>query len=232
MEDRILEVFKKPETREQAEAFLERANKLLQNYNAVAQAIGELAMVWAALDAAVDELFEPLLECSDAQVACILVENINARCEMVKKLLHVEPLPPKWVEWVEALLGRTSGELASRRNRFIHDNWTINSERATRSDKRAKVGKAQSRQKRALKFRTEHDANVEEIDRLAQQVITVALALKVATKSLRAWRTQGRRPRVLKQWLPASKQGARMLNYLADGEAFEKLLVRLQYEFD
>jgi len=241
-EDLILKLFRRPESLkpeklepediEYLEAFLSSAEKLVGAHDAIAQSIGELALGWAALDTAVDELFEPLLECSEGQVACILVENIGTRCEMVKKLLHAEGLPPKWVTWVEALLNRSSRELAALRNRYIHDSWRITAEQSFRNDKRAKLGKSQSRQKRKLSFKTEHETSVKDIKRLTERVFTVSSALGVAAKGLRTWRVEGKRPRVLKQWLPAGKPGARMLNYQADTKALEKPLVPLQYEFD
>jgi hypothetical protein len=240
--DLILKLFQKPESLnpdklkpediELLEALLKGAEGIIGAHNAITQSIGGLALAWAALDSRVDELFEPLLECSEAQVTCILVENIGTRCEMVKKLLHVDPLPPQWVEWAEALLNRTSGELASLRNRCIHDSWRISAERATRTHKKARVGKAQSRQKRLLSLKTEHETSAEDIKHLTERIATVSIALHAAKKSLLLWRSQGKRPRVSKQWLPASKPGARMLNYQADAKALEKPLLRLRYEFD
>jgi hypothetical protein len=129
-------------------------------------------------------------------------------------------------------LNRTGGELAALRNRYIHDSWTIVGSLMTRVDKRAKLEKPQSHRRKALRFKTRHDTTNTDLERLTERVHTVAIALQVATKSLRLWRSEGRRPRVWKQWLPASKPNARMLNYLAESAALEKPLHRLRYEFD
>src|SRR5438309_11183139 len=96
---------------------------LLDNADKHAAALGFLATAWAGLDTRVHSLFEPLLGCSEAQVACSLVENFPLRCERLKKRLHAQPLPEKWTQQCEGLLSRASSELASNRNRYIQDGW-------------------------------------------------------------------------------------------------------------
>lgn len=160
-------------------ATLDRAGAVIDRHQKNLVAVGRLATAWAGLDTAVDSLFEPLLDCSEAQVACILVENVSARCDMLKRLLHVEPLSPSFTDWVTSLLNRASAELAPLRNRYIHDASVVTHAAVHRTDKRAKIGKLQSRQKRSLIYKTVHEVKSEDIERLSDCISTVTLALKV-----------------------------------------------------
>lgn len=213
-------------------ATIERATATLERHHKQMTAVGGLAMAWAGLDATVDELFEPLLGCSEAQVACIRVENIGTRCDMLKKLLHVEPLAPSFTDWVTALLQRASGELAALRNRYIHDAWTVNHKAAVRTEHRAALLKPQSRQRRKLAYKTTHVTAPEEIKRVSECVGTVSMALKAAAQLLKRWRSGGPRPRVPRQWLPASKPTARCTDFLFDPAAFYRPLRPLRFELD
>lgn len=101
--------------------------------------LGQLCMSWAALDRVIDDLFEPLLDCSAAQVASIVtnVDNISARCDILKRFLHLEPVGDEFREWLVAVLNRVSNELAPLRNRYIHDHWSVKLDAIVRTDKRA-----------------------------------------------------------------------------------------------
>lgn len=217
---------------DQVKRTLDKASAMLAKRDEYAVAVGNLASAWAGLDHRVDELFEPLLNCSEEKVACITVENIATRCEMLKKLLHTERLPSKWTAWVEGLLNRTANELAPLRNRFIHDSWGMSKTGFLRIDKRAKVGKVQSRQRPKLTYKTEHPTSVEDVYKLTMCVGTVSFALWAATHTLRLWRLEGRRLRLSRQWLPASMPTARCSNMIVNGSAPHRPSVRLTYEYD
>lgn len=217
---------------EQVRATLGRVKAVLDRNDQLTAAVGRLAMAWAGLDATIDKLFEPLLQCNEAHVACIRVDNIGTRCDMLKKLLYVEPLPPSFTQWLTALLQRASGELAALRNRYVHDSWTITAEAAIRIDRRAGLTRPQSRQKRELAYKTSHVTKIEELERVAACITTVSMALKAAVQILKRWRSGGPRPRAPRQWLPACKPTARCHDYLFDPEAYYRPLKPLRFEFD
>jgi hypothetical protein len=210
---------------------LDRTGALLDKVDNHAQEIGHLCITWASMDRMIDHLFRPLLGCSAEQVACILVENIDTRCTMLKRLLVVADVPTNWLEWIVALLNRASNELAPLRNRVVHDAWRISENKAMRIDKRAKIAKSQSRGKGQLSFDTEHPMEADEITLLDQKVSTVAIALRVAAIALDRWQIEGRFPELDPQWLPACKLAARCPDYQLDGESPEKPFAPLHFEF-
>ena len=84
------------------------------HFNGHYAALGRLCWTFADLDHAIDTLFEPLLQCSDVQVACMMVENISTRCTQLVRLIHLENnLEGDFASWLVELLNRTSGELTT-----------------------------------------------------------------------------------------------------------------------
>lgn len=175
--------------------------------------LGELCMTWAALDHMVDALFAPLLQCSKGQVASVVtnVENLSSRCEILKRLIHLEAPSDQWREWFVALLDRVSNELAPLRNRYIHDYWDVKITGITRLDKRAKIGKPQSREAPILTFNTKHVTDPQEVAKLNQRCVAVLVGLSVAGQNLAIWRKTGRPLEPDDLWLPLSKPRARYL---------------------
>jgi hypothetical protein len=225
----LLEMF---DTIEVLQAYVNASAPFVAVIQAHAQSIGNLCISFASLDRAISGLYAPLLQCSAAQAACIVDENISRRTAVAIKLLHLEPLDPDWVDWVSALLRRSDGELGAGRNRYIHDLWQIGQGGTVRVDPRAKLGRPQSHQRPTVQFDTVHPTAEHEIGRLGERVSTVATALAVAKIGLETWRQTGQPPQLDPQWLPACKPQSRCLNYLASGEALELPLVTLEYAFD
>jgi hypothetical protein len=176
-------------------------------------ALGQLSWSFSNLDHRIDCLFEPLLQCSATQVACMMVENIATRCSQLVRLLHLESsLSVEFRDWTIQLLNRVSGELAEERNRNLHDRWKMrwseDEKSVTRIDKRPKIGKAQSRQPVAVTFNQQHLVTPAQIQGLADRMATVSHALEVVMHSLATWRQLGSLPPLDPQWLPASKAKA------------------------
>jgi hypothetical protein len=211
---------------------LEHAQAVIDKARAHSEALGALCVAFSGLDWSITGLYEPLLQCSEAQAACIVDENISHRCAVAVKLLHLEELPAEFVDWASALLHRADGELGSLRNRYVHDAYQISAEGTLRIKRRAELGKPQSHQRRQVTYNTKHPTTVGEIEHVSQRVSTVGAALQAATCYLRTWRQSGQPPQLDPQWLPASKPKARLLNYQANVEALEIPLVPLEYDFD
>ncbi len=173
--------------------------------------LGRLCMTWAALDHQLDALFQPLLECSRKQVAALVgnIDNTAMRCEMLKRLIWVEAPSEAWREWFVKVLDRTSGELASVRNRYVHDTWSIIGQPFTRTDRRAKVLQIQAHQPPQLVFDTKHAAAPGEVEKFVMAVSSVLAALAFATQDLRHWRKTGRPIEPSPQLIPVSMSRAR-----------------------
>lgn len=176
-----------------------------------ALSIGRLCMTWAALDRTVDDLFEPILQCSAAQVASIItnIENISGRCDILKRLLVNDAPSEDYRVWLAGLLGRVSGELAPLRNRYVHDHWTVTNLEIVRLDKRAKIAKPQSRERDTLLFDTRHVTDPDDIDKLTARITLVLAMLAFAEYDLGVWRQTGLPLKPHPQYTEASKPNAR-----------------------
>jgi hypothetical protein len=177
-----------------------------------ARAIGELCISWAALDNAVDSLFEPLLSCDRGTAASVAagMDKLEARIGIIRRLLIHQKLDGPWRDWVEGLFKRILEELAPLRNRYVHDQWTLRKGEPLKIDKRARVLKPQSRQPDQLIFDASNVTPTEAVDRLRAYVDTVLFALEFASGDLKRWRTTGRTPRPLSELIPACKPRTRL----------------------
>lgn len=200
--------------------------------DAHAAALGYLCRSWAGLDARVNQLFEPLLQCSATQIACIVPENVGQRCEALKRLLYIEPIPDPLVAFAVGLLDRVSGELAPLRNRLIHDGWSITKEETSRIDKRAKLGKPQSHQPMTVIHETKHPTQLEEIKHVGSRIGTVQFALWALIHVLRRWRSKGQVPELDVQWLPAATRLSRCVNCIVDPASPDRPQHPLEFELD
>lgn len=175
-------------------------------------AVGQLTWSYAGLDRNIDRLFEPLLQCSPEQVACMMVENISTRCTQLIHLLHLEAKPTQFRAWTEALLNRVSNELSGERNRYLHDHWEMKwsgSEKSvTRTTKRPSLAAPQSRQPKKLTFNKRMPVTVEQLENLSGRMETVSQSLWVARRALATWRRTKRLLPLHPQWIPASKPKA------------------------
>jgi hypothetical protein len=212
----------------------EEVRRMWERYDKHVQSIGQLCITWAVLDSKVDELFEPLLQCSPAQVASLVtnVDTISARCDILRRLITLESPSPEYRKWVIALLNRVTGELAPLRNRYVHDNWSISHEAVVKIDKRAKIGKAQSRMDEELSFNTKEVTPTEVVDKLTGRVRLVFAMLHWAAYDLRHWRRTGQPLKPHPQYIEASKPNARWPT-LQEAEAARRLGPKpSEYVFD
>lgn len=191
-------------------------------------------MAWAALDCLLDDLFEPLLECSTSQVASLMtnVESIGSRCEMLKRLAICEIPESEYRSWLIAVLERVRSELAPLRNRYIHDRWSVNDQEIVRTDKRAKVRKDQGIRPASLSYDTKHVADPMEVDRFTHRVHIVMTGLSFARLHLHSWRTRKFPLTLDPLMLPASMQNARYLTPLEHLEVLARKRPRADYVID
>ncbi len=206
--------------------------EVTEPHRELAERIGFLSMESAGLDVVIDKLFEPLLNCTRAEVASIVPENFDARSAMLKRLLTINEIDDAWQNWIVALLNRVATELAPNRNRVIHDAWQVENGRFRRTQRRAIVGKAQAREPKSLLVDPETEVPLESIDKLITCTGTVSEALKVAVAALRQWRSEGQLPPIDPQWLPASKPNVRCPMFQRPPEWPEKPLIPLRFETD
>lgn len=199
-----------------------------------ARAIGELCIAWAALDHAVDQMLEPLLNCGRDIVACISssMDRTGPRLEIAKRLVVHLNLDDTWQGWLTDIFSRITEELGPLRNRYVHDRWRMKRGEMWRIDSRAQVKKPQANQPKQLFFDSGEVTPVTEVDRLRANIETVTYAIEIATFDLRNWRKTGQLRPLRQQLVPASTRRSRMdhfpLMIIWDGEQ----LPAYNYEVD
>jgi hypothetical protein len=189
--------------------------------SALATQLGFLVMDWSYLDREIDALLVPLLQCTPAEVSCIVsnVENVASRCEIVKRLLVLHLPSSDFREWLVALLDRIARELAPLRNRYIHDNWISRQMRSVRVDKRAKIIRKESRAKPSVQFDAHTATSGADVERLTRAVTAAVDALRYGNDALKAWRLNGEHITLDTYWAPVASAGIRYLNQAEHDEA-------------
>ena len=157
-------------------------------------ALGRLCVAWAVLDRQLNDLLAILLGCSSAAAACIASSNdaVAPRCEMMRKLVYEKPRDVEWIGLFVNLMNLISQDLASKRNRFVHDYWSFTEGTLKRLDRRANISRAQSRTPIALAWDTEHVTAPDEVDLLRGRIEDASFRLHCAQRDLETW-AQGER---------------------------------------
>lgn len=99
-------------------------------------ALGKLCIVWAVLDRKLTDIASVLIGLGPEMTACLFSgsESLNPRSEAIKKLLV--RFPPSadadWCERLRDLIKNIQEKMGPRRNRYVHDEWTITPEATSR----------------------------------------------------------------------------------------------------
>lgn len=155
----------------------------------LSEKLGDLCAHWAALDRTLDVLFEPMLKCDKAKVACITasLDNFAARCEVLKRLITHEPPSDRWRDWLIVMLDFLGGRVAALRNRYIHDTWLVGEGEMARMDKRA----FRKKQPERLEFDITYPDGLPQIHTLIATVWNCKGMMGIAEGELRKWRQTG-----------------------------------------
>lgn len=158
-------------------------------------ALGRLCVISAYVDRLLTDLIQVFLGCTDAQAAIIATQNDRtaSRCKMIKSLA-AENSPGK--AWLAALNGLIDHLFicGEKRNRYVHDQWSVESGSLARKDRRASVKKPQSHGEPKLVFDTKHVTPPEDVTDLAVLYAITAFCLHGAKKDLEAWKQSGQLP--------------------------------------
>lgn len=156
-------------------------------------ALGRLCVAWATIDRQLNDLLGAMIGCSPAVTACITTgtDSVTARCEILGRLAHEDPVSEDWPQLFAKLLKRV-GEQAGKRNRYVHDFWGLSKGTLVRMDRRAFAKKPQSRQPMKIVFDTEHVTPPDEVDQLTEEIGKTAFMLHAALREVRDWRSEHR----------------------------------------
>jgi len=157
-------------------------------------ALGRLCIVWAYVDRLLNDTIQAFLGCSHAQAAIIGTEadSAAARCKMLQNLAFDGSPSEEWRDTFVALIKRLLDEYGPKRNRYIHDYWTVASGTLEKMDRRAAVKRAQSRQPPKLVFNTWQATPPKDVENLAVDLTITALGLQTAIADLTTWKREGR----------------------------------------
>lgn len=153
-------------------------------------ALGRLCVAWATIDRQLNDLLGAMIGCTPATTACITTgsESVSARCDIMRRLVHLEPLDEAWAGHVKKLLDLVSNDLAPKRNRLIHDYWSFSDGTIVRLDRRALTAKPEAKAQIELTYDTEHVTPPDEADNLTERVGQAAFMLHCALRDVRDWK--------------------------------------------
>jgi len=146
-----------------------------------AMAIGWTCIMLSQLEATVGSLVAWLAYINDKDVRNILDghTDINQKVMMAKGLGFLRP-PPSRPGWFERLNTALDGirTMQDKRNRFVHDSWTVTENKTERIRKRVAFKKPQSREPVELTTIEQVPVDVEEIWTLAKEIYDAEKAVR------------------------------------------------------
>jgi hypothetical protein len=165
-------------------------------FDAHCMALGKLCVAWAIVDRQLNDLLGALLGSSPTATACLAstVDAVGARCDIMRRLIHEDPLTEEWVTLCTKMLVTVSDDLAARRNRYVHDYWSLTEGTLVRLDRRVIAKRPQSRQPVKLSFDSEHATPPDAIERLTEEIGQMVFLLHVAARDVRDWKKHRFRP--------------------------------------
>lgn len=149
-------------------------------------AVGELCMVWASLDGALNMTIEQVLNCTDDQAKCIAtaIDPVAGRIKLLRNLLYSLGKEAAWLELTNKLLNEIEGNLCAERNRIVHDAWDFSTPEPMQLDRRAKIKKAQAHQPPALVTEVRKGVTATSINNLTERVSIAAVGLLIIRTEL------------------------------------------------
>jgi hypothetical protein len=134
-----------------------------KNLQAVQSRLGEISMIWAAIDRLLDRMITDMLDISHAEAAAVLSGMLPAKkCEIVQRLIVIDCPDKSWAEKASSVVKEISGSLGPERNRLVHDSWRFDQHNITRIDSTARTHAA-PHTGRTLVFDTNHDVTLEDL---------------------------------------------------------------------
>lgn len=164
------------------------------SFDAHLRALGRLCIASAFMNRKLTDLVSVLIGAGPEVAASIFsgTENVNPRCEALKKLATFRAPNARWETQLTALAKRIQVDFARDRNRYIHDEWHDGPEGITRIDFRTSVGPPAPGEKPVLRSVQWHHDEAEKVEQLVDEIEAVTEQLQNAVFILVAWR-QGQR---------------------------------------
>jgi len=122
--------------------------------NEHARAIGYVCILWAAMEARIDQFIEHLIPIAPGAVSDIVTANasLHEKLEMLKALAFARKRDADWSYAVEQLTNVIDGDLRPERNRLIHDSWHNAANDIIRRTRKTKIKKPAANQRELIIF--------------------------------------------------------------------------------
>lgn len=161
-----------------------------------AEAVGSLCMFWAQLDLTLIVLIERLSELDEVTTACFTstARDTSQRCEIARRLAFLKAPNDVWRDCLIGILSRIQNDLASKRNRYIHDDWEIKNDELIQFERRVKIQKPQAKEALKLFHLTPRTARPGEINDLTSLVIELLVHVIFLGQDFVTWRKTGKQP--------------------------------------
>lgn len=143
-------------------------------------AIGKLCASWALLDRELNRLLAVMLNCDAKQIAAIAtqVDNVAARCRLIRHLIYTIPGQKWWRDDFEKVLTIIEQKISAKRNRYVHDSWTVDDEKMwVKTDRRSKLETVQKINSKILTFDDKQKVARDEIGQLNHNVIVAMICI-------------------------------------------------------
>jgi hypothetical protein len=160
-----------------------------------ATAIGYVCFAWADLETEVDLFIETALGCTEdaARAVNSATGQFSHRCLLLYQIVSEKPPSSEWLASFEQIYKEMTEELASARNRLIHDAWTARPE-PRQTDYSAHFGKPEAGAPKALLPIRENARTVEWLWQLERRIKRAAARLSLAREDYLLWRETGPPP--------------------------------------
>lgn len=158
-----------------------------KNLLLVQRHLGEVSMIWAAIDRKLDMLIADILDIGHAETAAIVTGILPTRkAEMLKRLIVISCPGGDWFERMITLLSEISGSFGKERNRLIHDSWRFDIDSITRIDARAKPEQVPFKGK-VLAFDKRISVTIEELKKWSAKGHTILWDIDELHPALLPW---------------------------------------------
>lgn len=166
------------------------------------EALGYLCVFFAALEVQVNDLIGQMTKLEGDTLGCVTNQT-----DFLKKLKVAEGLGfiakpcDQWFDDLHIALRAVENKIMPRRNRFVHDRWTVGDEGAIRRYFRTRITSPSSKKPREISTSETFPTTAEEIWLLFDELIHLCGAFDILADDLKHGRKSSSLPQSLREQL-------------------------------
>lgn len=157
-------------------------NVMNENLADHAVAIGYVCIYWGLIEINLDKMVTYLTQFKDMKTAIIFAANMDIRdkIDLLKALGFANKPDQEWYDEFARTLNIVNGDLRPRRNRYVHDIWTVEDEQILKITMKTKIANIPPSGEKELVLETPKETTPEEIWKLCREMIGAALDIAYA----------------------------------------------------